>query len=102
MGLMIDFWVTNGYDEPVRICRGEIRYWKGFRRRTFTRLQLERDMPPKTPAVFRAIFPLTPVPVPDKKPFKAKLFFIDNYNRRHRAGKFTFKTHDPNQPYPPD
>lgn len=102
MNLIINYWATSGYDFPVKICRGEVRYWNQFRRRTFSRIQITDYMPPRILMDFRAIFPVTPLRVPDDQPFQAKLFFIDNLNRRHKAGKFVFETHDPIQPYPPD
>ncbi len=85
MGLMIDFWVTSSYDFPVKICRGEVRYWKQLRRRTFSSIQITDYIPPRIPVAFRALFPLTPVPAPDDKPFKAKLFFVDNFVRVRRT-----------------
>ncbi|MCX6628439.1 MAG: hypothetical protein NTW28_12510 [Candidatus Solibacter sp.] len=102
MNLMIDFWVTNSYDFPVKICRGEVKYRTRLRRRIFSRIQVTDYMPPRIAMDFRAMFPITPPPVPDDKPFQATLFFIDNFNRRHKAGKFVFETHEPNQPCPPD
>jgi hypothetical protein len=102
MNLMVDYWVTSTYDHPVAILRGEIRYWQHFRRRTFTRIQLSQAIPPRVPFEFRAHFPVTPPPVPDAQPFKAALFFIDSFNKRYKAGKFVFKSHDPSKPYPPD
>ena len=73
---MIDFWVTSGYDFPVKICRGEVRYWNHLRRRTFSSIQITDYIPPRIPMDFRALFPVTPLPVPDDRPFKAKLFFF--------------------------
>ncbi len=100
--IMMDFWVTSTYDRPVAILRGEVRYWQGFRRRTFSRIQIETVIHPRRPADFRAQFPITPPPVPDDKPFRAAVFFIDNYSKRHKAETFTFATHEPGQVLPPD
>jgi hypothetical protein len=101
-GIMIDFWVTSSYDRPVAIFRGELRYWQGWRRRTFSRIQLETPLLPGRPTELRALFPVTPPPVPDDKPFTASVFFIDNYSKRHRAGKFTFVSREPGDVLPPD
>lgn len=102
-GIMTDFWVTSTYDRPVAILRGELRYWQRFRRRTVSRIQMETTpILPRQPTDFRALFTITPPPVPDDKPFRASVFFIDNYNKRHKAGTFTFVNREPGQVLPPD
>jgi hypothetical protein len=100
--IMIDFWVTSTYDRPVAILRGELAYWKGFRRRTTSRIQMETPIPPRQPVDFRALFQISPPPVPDDRAFRATLLFIDNYNKRRKAGTFTFVTRKPGQVFPPD
>lgn len=102
LGLMIDFRVTSTYRIAVEINRGEVIYWTGLQRHTFSRIQVGCPFLPRVPADFRALFPVMPPPVPEEKPFKAKIVFIDNYGKRYRVGKFTFLTHDPQTPYPPD
>jgi hypothetical protein len=102
LGLMMDFRVTSTYRTPVEINRGEVIYWKGLRRHTFSRIQGGRPFLPRIPTDFRALFPVMPPPVPEAKPFKARIVFIDNYGKRYCAGRFTFLTHNPQTPYPPD
>jgi hypothetical protein len=101
-GIMMDFWVTSTYDRPVAILRGELRHWRRFRRRAYSRIQMQTPIPPRQPVDFRAYFQITPPPVPDDKPFRATVFFVDNYNKRHKAGTFTFLTHEPGHVLPPD
>ena len=92
MQLMSDWWMTNNTDTHVYILRSELRFRDGFRRRVLNQMQLMGKSTAGAMGDLRLLFWIVPPIRKENEDFEARIVMIDNFNRRHKVGKVTFKS----------
>ncbi len=95
MQLMSDWWMMNATPTAVSILRAEVVYWHRCRRRKSNQQQSSGPwpIPPGELYELRLLFFVTPPAKKENKDLWAKIYVIDNFNRRHKAGKVKFISH---------
>ena len=95
MQLMSDWWMMNATPTAVSILRAEVAYWHSWRRRKSNQLQSIGSRPVRSGELceLRLLFFVTPLAKKENKDLWAKIYAIDNFNRRHKAGKVKFISH---------
>ncbi len=91
MQLMSDWWMTNNTETHVYVLRAELRFRDGLRRKVLNQMQLMEKIPAGAMGEVRLLFWIVPPVRKEDENFKARLVMIDNFNRRHKVGKVTFK-----------
>jgi hypothetical protein len=92
MQLMSDWWMTNNTNTHVFILRAEIVYWNGLRRRVLNQMQFMGEVTAGSMGEVRLLFWIIPPVRKEDEDLKARIFMIDNFNRKHNAGKVVFKS----------
>jgi hypothetical protein len=92
MQLVSEWWMTNNTEMHVFILRAEIVFRDGLRWKVINQTQIIEKVDSGTMGEVQLFFWIVPASFKDNQDLKARIVLIDNFNRRHKAGRVIFKS----------
>jgi hypothetical protein len=84
--------MTNNTATHIFILRAELIFRHGLRKKVLNQMQLMEKGTAGAMGEVRLLFWIVPPIRKENEDFKARIVMIDNFNRRHKVGKVTFKS----------